>query len=107
MQAKLDLSDEQRGTLAAALRRYQGAFGALAKERTAINAALVSAATPGKDGLSQACALPSAASLERCMHAAGPSLPNPACSCSLLSKESSASLTPPALVRRRTRRCGR
>ena len=50
-QEKLDLSDDQKGTLAAALHRYQGAFGALAKERSAINAALVAAATPGKDGL--------------------------------------------------------
>lgn len=50
-QEKLDLSDDQRGALAAALHRYQGAFGALAQERSAINAALVAAATPGKDGL--------------------------------------------------------
>lgn len=45
------MSDDQKSTLAAALHRYQGAFSALAQERSAINAALVAAATPGKDGL--------------------------------------------------------
>ena len=67
VQAKMDLSDEQRATLAAALRRYQGAIGALAKERTAINAALGKAATPGKDGLSQAWAAPSTSRPDACI----------------------------------------
>ena len=53
-QAKLDLSDEQRAQLAAGQRRYQGAFSALAKERSAINSALVNAAAPCKDGLKKA-----------------------------------------------------
>ena len=48
LQAKLDVSDEQRGALRQAWQKYRGELHALAVERKSLNSVLAQAAAPGK-----------------------------------------------------------
>ena len=48
LQAKLDVSDDQKGMLRQAMQKYRGELHALAVERKSLNAVLAQAAAPGK-----------------------------------------------------------
>ncbi len=48
LQAKLDVSDEQKGALRQAMQKYRGEMHALAVERKSLNTVLAQAAAPGK-----------------------------------------------------------